>query len=320
MTLYGKWEQKQPGVSVEKTAKRTRGNESPVTLPNNTNDPNEIGRVQVGDVINYTVTIKNTGKVTFGNNIHDYRFTDTFSNATGDLIQIDEDGKQIGKVESGKRPPNISLGDMKPGDTKTLYYRYMVRSGDVGQQINNSATAEIKSGTGAGKITRSSNVRVLVEAPEPETATLRFEFKSGTDGKDLPASDMPPVPNDVTEEVGTAVQPQSAGNVLRRWLYSEGLELLREEPVQDGSFLYTVMQLRAGSPAPLTPGQEYASPALLQSGNPLVGAYLARVETALIATVEGLTGAEKQRPERLAYFSQALHEIQEMRKHYGDNS
>lgn len=206
VTLYGKWEQKQPGVSVEKTAKRTRGNESPVTLPNNTNDPNEIGRVQVGDVINYTVTIKNTGKVTFGNNINDYRFTDTFSNATGDLIQIDEDGKQIGKVESGKVPPNISLGDMKPGDTKTLYYRYMVLLGDVGQQINNSATAEIKSGTGAGKIQKSSNVRVLVEAPEPKTATLRFEFKSGTDGKDLPASDMPPVPNEVTEEVGTAVQ------------------------------------------------------------------------------------------------------------------
>ena len=206
MTLYGKWEQKQPGVSVEKTAKRTRGNESPVTLPNNTNDPNEIGRVQVGDVINYTVTIKNTGKVTFGNNINDYRFTDTFSNATGDLIQIDEDGKQIGKVESGKRPPNIGLGGMNPGDIKTLYYRYEVLSGDVGKQINNSATAEIKSGTGAGKIQKSSNVRVLVEAPEPKTATLRFEFKSGTDGKDLPASDMPPVPNDVTEEVGTAVQ------------------------------------------------------------------------------------------------------------------
>lgn len=44
------------------------------------------------------------------------------------------------------------------------------------------------------------------EEQQPETATLRFEFKSGTDGKDLPASDMPPVPNDVTEEVGTAVQ------------------------------------------------------------------------------------------------------------------
>lgn len=44
------------------------------------------------------------------------------------------------------------------------------------------------------------------EEQPPKTATLRFEFKSGTDGKDLPASDMPPVPNDVTEEVGTAVQ------------------------------------------------------------------------------------------------------------------
>lgn len=205
MTLYGKWEQKQPGVSVEKTATRTRGNESPVTLPNNTNDPNEIGRVQVGDVINYTVTIKNTGKVTFGNNINDYRFTDTFSNATGDLIQIDENGMQIGKVESGKRPPNIGLGGMNPDDIKTLYYRYEVRLGDVGQQINNSATAEIKSGTGAGKITRSSNVRVLVEAPEPETATLRFEFKSGTEGKDLPAG-MPTAPSNVTEEVGKEVQ------------------------------------------------------------------------------------------------------------------
>lgn len=206
VTYYGKWEQKQPDVTVTKRATYTRNGVDMGSLPYDTGKENEMGTVQVGDVINYTVTITNTGKVTFGNNINDYRFTDTFSNATGDLIQIDEDGKQIGKVESGKRPPNISLGDMKPGDTKTLYYRYMVRSGDVGQQINNSATAEIKSGTGAGKITRSSNVRVLVEAPEPETATLRFEFKSGTDGKDLPASDMPPVPNDVTEEVGTAVQ------------------------------------------------------------------------------------------------------------------
>ena len=205
MTLYGKWEQKQPGVTVEKTAKRTRGNESPVTLPNNTNDPNEIGRVQVGDVINYTVTIKNTGKVTFGNNINDYRFTDTFSNATGDLIQIDENGKEIGKVESGKVPPNISLGDMKPGDTKTLYYRYMVLLGDVGQQINNSATAEIKSGTGAGKITKSSNVRVLVEKPEPKTATLSFEFVNGTDNTTLPEDVTNQCPAERLVEKNTSV-------------------------------------------------------------------------------------------------------------------
>ena len=115
------------------------------------------------------------------------------------------------------------------------------------------------------------------------------------------------------------LQPQSAGNVLRRWLCVDGFEIQREEPVQDGHFLYTVMDIRQGEPAPLTPGTEYASPALLASGSPLVGNYLARVENALQETVRGLTNAEKQRPERLAYFGQALLEIQEMRKNYAEH-
>lgn len=115
------------------------------------------------------------------------------------------------------------------------------------------------------------------------------------------------------------LQPQSAGNVLRRWLCEDGFEIRREEPVQDGHFLYTVMDIRQGEPAPLTPGTEYASPALLASKSPLVGTYLARVENALQETVRGLTNAEKQRPERLAYFGQALLEIQEMRKNYADH-
>ena len=115
------------------------------------------------------------------------------------------------------------------------------------------------------------------------------------------------------------LQPQSAGNVLRRWLCEDGFEIQREEPVQDGHFLYTVMDIRQGEPAPLTPGTEYASPALLASGIPLVGNYLARVENALQETVRGLTNAEKLRPERLSYFRQALLEIQEMRKNYADH-
>ncbi len=115
------------------------------------------------------------------------------------------------------------------------------------------------------------------------------------------------------------LQPQSAGNVLRRWLCEDGFEIRREEPVQDGHFLYTVMDIRQGEPAPLTPGTEYASPALLARGIPLVGNYLARVENALQETVRGLTNAEKQRPERLSYFRQALLEIQEMRKNYADH-
>ena len=115
------------------------------------------------------------------------------------------------------------------------------------------------------------------------------------------------------------LQPQSAGNVLRRWLCEDGFAIVREAPVRDGNFLYTVMEVRQGAPQPLTPGTEYASPALLASGSELVGAYLLRVENALTATVDGLTHADEQRPERLSYFSQALREIREMREHYAEH-
>ena len=115
------------------------------------------------------------------------------------------------------------------------------------------------------------------------------------------------------------LQPQSAGNVLRRWLCEDGFEIPHEEPLKHGHLLYTVMAIRQGATEPLTSGTEHASPALLASKSPLVGTYLARVENALQETVRGLTNAEKQRPERQAYFGQALLEIQEMRKNYADH-
>ena len=122
------------------------------------------------------------------------------------------------------------------------------------------------------------------------------------------------------ENLTFVLQPQSAGNVLRRWLSEEGFDILREEPVRDGNFLYTVMEAQSGAVQALTPGAEYASPALLASGSPLVRDYLLRVENALQETVRGLQRAEKKRPERLAYFRQALLEIQEMRNTYGEHS
>lgn len=60
MTLYGKWEQKQPGVSVEKTAKRIR-NGIEEDLPSGT------GTVRVNDTIKYTVKATNTGNVELRN-------------------------------------------------------------------------------------------------------------------------------------------------------------------------------------------------------------------------------------------------------------
>lgn len=198
VTLYGKWEQKQPDVKVVKTATYTRGDAKPVDLPNG----DQTSTVQVGDVIHYTVTITNAGDVVFSSEVREYRGTDCFNYATGKLDILDENGNKTGTIESG-RCGNIRIGGMKPGEIRTFEYEYKVLPKDAGNTINNNANVEIKA-AGVNK-TVSSKVNVKVEEPKPETATLRFEFKSGTEGKYLPAG-MPTAPNDVTEEVGTAVQ------------------------------------------------------------------------------------------------------------------
>ena len=114
------------------------------------------------------------------------------------------------------------------------------------------------------------------------------------------------------------LQPQSAGQALRLWLAENGFAVSREELVQDGGFLYTV--LRAcwdGTARTLSPGMQYVSEQLLMGGSPLLAVYFTRIENALRATVDGLRGAEHPRPERLAYHEAALREITEMRERYG---
>lgn len=109
------------------------------------------------------------------------------------------------------------------------------------------------------------------------------------------------------------LQPQSAGQALRLWLAENGFALEQELPVRDGGFLYTVLSARYdGLARTLSPGEQFVSPALRSGGGELVEAYLARVQSALRATVEGLRAAEHPRPERLCYYETALREVREM--------
>ena len=93
------------------------------------------------------------------------------------------------------------------------------------------------------------------------------------------------------------LQPQSSGNDLRR-----------------GGFLYQAMAARFGNAAPVTPGQEYVSAALLRSGDPLLPDYFDRLIPSLERTVEGLRRGSE--PERLHYYETALRELREMRELY----
>ena len=266
------------GVKVTKTATRTR------TLADGTTDTVALAttgdKVRVGDVIHYTVTIKNTGNVKFPAGSH---AGDTFAAATGSLI---DDATQK-EIPSGSQPASIAIALTEPNVTVTKTYTYTVLEADT--RITNTANASIPNGTmeperdsdavvvtvekphsvtyefESGLPTEVQNLlptqdtnkyykgdSVTVRAPKenskqigsttytfdgwhvdgvkvtgstytmdetdvtfvgkwtkeeqpPKTATLRFEFKSGTEGKDLPAG-MPTAPSDVTEEVGKEVQ------------------------------------------------------------------------------------------------------------------
>ena len=104
------------------------------------------------------------------------------------------------------------------------------------------------------------------------------------------------------------LQCQSSQNELRQYLSEHGWEITREEPVRDGKFLYTVLEAKPGCQS-LTPGQHFASPALLASGSPPVGEYLAFCRQAVEKVVLGLTGLGGPKYE---YYSAALKELREM--------
>lgn len=115
------------------------------------------------------------------------------------------------------------------------------------------------------------------------------------------------------------LQPQSSGQDLRRWLAGNGFELLREKLVEDGGFLYTVLEAcYSGRKYNLTPGHQFASPQLMQSQSPHLCRYLAKLTGSMEKTVAGLKQGNDR--EKLEYYRTALAELREMEKNYGNST
>ena len=109
------------------------------------------------------------------------------------------------------------------------------------------------------------------------------------------------------------LQPQSAANDLRRHLGERGWSIRQERLVRDGRFLYSVMSVQPGQGRPLTPGEQYVSPALRRERDPLYQEYLARMRRALELTVQGITkSADPADQVRAEYYAAALDEIQRL--------
>lgn len=91
------------------------------------------------------------------------------------------------------------------------------------------------------------------------------------------------------------LQCQSKRPMLREYLNRRGYAITRETLAKDGKFLYPVMEITYRPGQVMTPGMYYLSPALLESGSPLLPEYRQRVTDGLRRSIEGLkpTGGEK---------------------------
>lgn len=159
------------GVEVTKTATRTR------TLADGTTDTVALAttgdKVRVGDVIRYTVTIKNTGNVAFPAGS---RAGDTFAAATGSLID-DATGKEI---PSGSQPASIAIALTEPNVTVTKTYTYIVLEADT--RITNTANASIPNGT----MNPERDIdAVVVTVEKPHGVTYEFEAGLPTEVQNL---------------------------------------------------------------------------------------------------------------------------------------
>lgn len=91
------------------------------------------------------------------------------------------------------------------------------------------------------------------------------------------------------------LQCQSKRPELRRYLNRQGYAILRETLAQDGKFYYPIMEVTYRPGQMLAEHEYYITPALRESGSPLLGAFEARVIAGLETTAAGLarTGGER---------------------------
>lgn len=102
------------------------------------------------------------------------------------------------------------------------------------------------------------------------------------------------------------LQCQSKRPELRKYLYKQGYSIKTETLAEDGKFIYTVMEVICAPAEPLAESAYYITPALLNSGSPLLPEFFRRVVEGLKITVQGLsrTGGEKH-----TYYQQILEEL-----------
>ncbi len=109
-----------------------------------------------------------------------------------------------------------------------------------------------------------------------------------------------------SEKYRLILQCQSRRPELRKFLYEQGFCILRETLAQDGKFIYPVIEAVYRPAAPLSESGYHITPALLESGSPLLPAFYQRVLSGIKTTVDGLSAAGGDKYE---YYHSLYHQL-----------
>ena len=110
------------------------------------------------------------------------------------------------------------------------------------------------------------------------------------------------------------MQPMSSQPELRRWLCSNGYDILEEKQVREGDTIYTALSVRAGEMPPMSAAEYCAGK---NTADPLRGDWL---EHWINRTARALNGMAQARSEQVAQRKAELEEVlsglQEMKKEW----
>lgn len=91
------------------------------------------------------------------------------------------------------------------------------------------------------------------------------------------------------------LQPMSAQNILRRWLWQHGYSIQNEAVVCEGDKLYNIFVVRYGNAAPMTLGEEWAGRQSRELDQSLRGEYLCRLLKKTSRAIEGISRGKGDR-------------------------
>ncbi|OUQ43414.1 hypothetical protein B5E64_14935, partial [Drancourtella sp. An12] len=179
-TADGKEEEK-PEIDPGNTEDKTDPENPDLSISKSVVEPKE--EYQIGDTIQYQITVSNAGNVTQD----DILVTDML-NAAGDIVIRDINGAE-GEVDG----ENVTLDSLAPGETATIDCEYTVLKEDRGNTITNVAVADDKDGEDP------QTPEVPAEVADVYDISVVHQFADGEEG------DVE-LPNDYTVEniaVGT---------------------------------------------------------------------------------------------------------------------